>query len=155
MSRNLFQHMIEKAEARAHVDPTLMREIQVDGHVRFLGRPLDVRMTGGAENALRYPGPRFTFASVRQHAQALYSKIFGKFEIGIAVADHVATGLIHGIGEYEVLHHADVRLAASAAFVFVVWADENGRKFDALRSEQRHDELVRVMKLVAGQARRA
>jgi hypothetical protein len=68
MSRNLLQHVIEEAEARAHGDLALVREIQVDGHVGFLGRPLDVRVPGRAENALRYPRPSFIFTSVRQHA---------------------------------------------------------------------------------------
>jgi hypothetical protein len=55
-----------------------------------------------------------------------------KFEVGVAVADHVAPGPVGRVVRDEIPHQADVGLAAGAVLPLEVRADEHRLELDAL-----------------------
>ncbi len=135
MLRDLLQHVIEEPQAGGDRARAVARQIEVDVDVRFLRLAMHLRTPRLPENAPGDGRPGLVHIAVQAYPKTLKPQICREFHIRVAIADHVAARAVDGVGREELLHHADLGLAASTVLALEVRTDADRLELDSLRTE--------------------
>ena len=130
MLGQLFEHVIEEADAGGNLDRRGCIQTHADADVGFLRPALDGCVPSGQGAHDGRPG--FRVAAVSQYAQSAHAEIAGEFQVSFAIADDRAGGEVNIRIPQIVLYEPDLGFAAVAAVGGKVRADEYRVKGDAL-----------------------
>ena len=130
MLAELFKHVIEKRMAGRDDRVGYAIEIDCNAHLRFARRAFDLRAASGIAERV---GNRDPVKAIRCNQESTHTEVAGKFEIGLAIANHRAARQVDAAIAQIVQCHADAWLARRHAvlrpvFMRKTWIDQQFAK---------------------------